>query len=324
MLRHAVLIAAVVLVVSAMACGGNSTRGVLLITRSEGLVQRPFGETSERVIVPAPPGALLFDPSVSPDGKRIAFVRQAQPVPGSMSYDDGTDLWVAARDGSDQRLVLQHATAGQSIREPLWQDDARVLVIVRETPGRGRIVYTLERVDLQTGLRDTVIEDVYSFGFAPDRTRLAYVKFTRPLDQSLHQVSVDGTGDEVLVPPGALASINAPRYSPDGSQIAFAAGQPPAASADIRLVTTMLGITAAAPPPLVHSAPQDIWLVAAAGGPPQLIAPIQEDNPSVAWGPDGTLFEFGAAGLFRIDPASGAMTRIGDGSSHGQITAAAP
>jgi hypothetical protein len=66
--------------------------------------------------------------------------------------------------------------------------------------------------------------------------------------------------------------------------------------------------------------PQDVWLVDAAGGRPRLLATMQEDLPSLTWSGDGRrIYLLASSGLYEIDVASGAVSRIGEGVFHGQI-----
>ena len=60
----------------------------------------------------------LMDPALSPDGKRIAFMRQ-EPVKnlGGGQIDFGTDLYVVNRDGSGLKEIVHHSALAEYVRD---------------------------------------------------------------------------------------------------------------------------------------------------------------------------------------------------------------
>jgi Tol biopolymer transport system component len=76
-------------------------------------------------------GSYLLDPALSPDGKRIAYIRQppAKANPNG-SVDFGADLYIADRNGKNAREVVRHGMIAEFVREPAWLPDGRLLFSV--------------------------------------------------------------------------------------------------------------------------------------------------------------------------------------------------
>ena len=267
--------------------------------------------------------AFILDPAVSPDGTKLAYIHQPPPEIIDDRYDAGSDLWVADRDGGNARPVYEHAVPSQLVRFPQWLDDTHILAIVQEPEvrdGISTIVYALQDIDISTGERQPVREDVLAFTISPDGQRVAYARLDRAFGETLDAVDLDGSDFVTLVPKEQdLAPFNSPRYAPDGATIAFA-------SADQTILTPPAGRLASvrpqgrSPSPATDGLPQDIWIVDADGGTPRRAADLKEDVPALTWSGDGEhIYVLGAAGLYDIDMTSGVTTRIDEGVFHGQI-----
>jgi Tol biopolymer transport system component len=310
---------------------GSGGDGYLIITKPEGLVEYALEDGSERVIVEPQEQAFILDPAVSPDGGRIAYVQQppAQIIDGR--YDAGSDLWVANRDGGDARAVFVHEIPSQLVRFPKWLDESHILAIVQEPEvrdGIATVIYALQRINIDTGDRETVREDVLDFTVHPDGTRIAFAQLDVSFGETLDAVDLDGADLVTLVGKDQnLAPFNSPRYAPDGSTVAFASADqtlapvpppPPGTPPTGRLVTSRpLGRS---PGPALDGFPQDIWIVDAGGGPARRAADLKEDVPTLTWSGDGEhIYVLGAAALYDVDLTTGASTAIGPGVFHGQI-----
>jgi hypothetical protein len=200
---------------------GDGGEGALLVTLPLGLVECDLDTgTTTPIITPTEANTFILDPAISPDARLIAYVRQPPPEIVEGRYDAGADLWVANRDGSEPRIVFEHAQPNQLVRFPQWQDDANVLAIVQEISMEGgltTVVYTLQRINIESGERTRLLDDVLSFTVAPDGERVAYARLSRPFGETFAAVNLDGSDDVTLVDPSEnLAPFNFPRYSPDG------------------------------------------------------------------------------------------------------------
>ena len=299
--------------------------GQLLIAGPDGIAQFDLGSKSSKPLISASQdGAYLLDPDVSPDGAMIAYILQPPPKIQGKTYDAGSDAWVANRDGSGQHAVFTHDTPNQLVRFPQWEDAGHLIAVVQEiteTGGATSVTYTLERIDIATGQREHLLENVLAFGLSPDRKTIVYAELLPQTGETLKTMplasaKLGATGTVLVGPDENLLPFNAPRYSPDGTKIAFASADQTGARADIRYVST------GEPGPSLDGLPEDIWTVDAAGSArPQRVADIKEDLPWLAWNGDGThIYVIGSAALYDVSMKSGAVDHIGPGSFHGQLT----
>lgn len=303
----------------------SSSSGSLIISKLAGIVEYSIKSGSEKpLITPDTENTFLLDPAISPDDKHIVYIVQPPPKIDAGKYDAGSDLWVANRDGSAPHVVFTHVQANQLVRFPQWQDDNTILVVMQEVAqqnGVTAVSYVLERVPAAGGERAKVVTDVLAFGLSPDGKRLAYARLAPQTGETLNAVDLDGSNEVTLVGIDEnLSPFNVPRYSPDGTKIAFAsADQTGARAASPEYVSA--AAFGPAPGPALDGLPEDIWTIDAGGGRPVRVADLKEDLPALTWSGDGKhLYALGAAGLYDVNVATGAVDRLGEGSFHGQLT----
>lgn len=330
---------------AARAGNPSSGSGSLIITDSSGLMEYDLKSGKRRpLITPDLENTFLLDPAVSPDGKHLVYVVQPPPTivnrcepgaptptvvaegsPGAAcgTYDAGSDVWVANRDGSDAHRVFAHEQPNQLMRFPQWADDATILMVVQEFTERDgvtNIQYVLERMPAAGGERTKVISDALAFGISPDRRQLVYVRYPADSGEELKVADVSGANERTLVGIGEnLSPFNVPRYSPDGTKVAFAsADQTGARAGSLEFVSSSAAGPAVAP--RANGLPEDIWTVDIAGGRPVRVADLKEDLPALTWGGDGKhIYVLGAAGLYDVNIESGAVDRLGEGAFHGML-----
>lgn len=153
-----------------------------------------------------PSGATNYQPTWSPDGRRIAFTNDSSGM-GSIGVVDAT--------GANLRL-LTHSAYGDVA--PAWSPTADEIAFNRQMPSGGYELHVM-RGD-GTGDR-TVADNVsspYPPYWSPDGTRLAFHTQVSGVTQ-IAVVNVDGTGYAQLTSLAAGAGL--PTWSPDGTRIAF-------------------------------------------------------------------------------------------------------
>lgn len=317
------------------ACGGSAAKdvaprggategavagsGSLILTRPDGIAEINLKSHDEKLLLKQPTSnTFLLDPAVSPDGRSIAYTLQPPPVIQGTTYDAGSDIWVANGDGSGAHQVVAHQEPNQLMRYPGWLDAGHLLAVVQEptvAEGTTSVKYVLEQIDIATGQRTRMIENVLAYGLSPDRTHVVYTEIGADTGETLKTAALDGSDAKTVVGPEQnLLPFNSPRYSPDGSTIAFTSADQTGATAGWRYVS--LRPASVSPDGL----PEDVWTVPASGGRARRVADIKEDLPALTWGADGShLYVLGTMGLSDVNLKSGAVTRIADGSFHGEI-----
>jgi Tol biopolymer transport system component len=273
------------------------------------------------LVEPAEPNSYVLDPALSPSASQIAYVMQPPPKVVDGTYDAGSDIWVADRDGSNAHRIFQHEEPNQLVRYPRWLDDQTlyaIIQVIESSEGITQAAYTLQRIDLVSGQRRIVLEDVVAFDISPEGSRITYARLEPASGETLHAVDIDGEGNGVELVPltEELAPFNSPQFSPDGERIAFAA-----ADQNMPLPTGQRLVSSEPVSLTLDGLPQDIWLIDAAGSAPQLAAELKEDIPALTWGGDGEyIYVLGVNALYEINLGNGAVSRIGEGVFHGQLT----
>src|ERR1035437_9219290 len=160
------------------------------------------------------------DPQWSPDGRRIAFVRE-------------DSIWMIDVEGSHQALVTQHPSGNRS---PRWCADGHQIAFISRRrgwdqvwltdalgPGRGRPA-TKPRSAEPTALTAPGV-DIDEFVWSPNGQSIAVTSQRLPdlLTSQIHIVDV-ASGRERLVA-GGSAWETAPRWLPDGSGLLMVSDQ---------------------------------------------------------------------------------------------------
>lgn len=142
---------------------------------------------------------------VSPVGERIAVVQ---------GIGEGEEVVVWDTDGIKK---LGRATS------PAWSPSGRELAFVRTQP---RLVLAV--LDVGSGATRTLDEPRLTRGgflgdvtWRPDGSAVVAARYIHPGQQDLFTVQADGTDRRRLFHTGGLASESHPRWSPDGSLLAF-------------------------------------------------------------------------------------------------------
>jgi dipeptidyl aminopeptidase/acylaminoacyl peptidase len=261
------------------------------------------------------PDVPASSPSLSPDGSSVAFL--------SRRGDDKADqIYLLDLGGGEARRITQTDRETLSGIEGWSPDGKRLLATVsvpfaeddRDDPGRsgeerpivaritpykqdgqGMLVGKrrhLRSVDVDTGEFATVTDgdhDVSGGCWSPDGKRLAYVRTREGKQRHLRDLWIaDADGANARQVTHDLASVAAPRWSPDGTMIAFAASSTAGNSLSY------------------------LWLLDVDGGEPRLPAGrgLQLEGSHIAWHPSGERIAVVASvrGMFEIavvDVASG-------------------
>jgi len=252
------------------------------------------------------------NPQWSSDGVWLAFT--------STRAGDKNQIFLIRPDGGE---ALQLTDAETGVSAYAWSEDSRNMAFTASDPvaqwkkdrkehlGDFTVVrndytyshiYTFEIEQAlhspSKGKRRTQGTDftVGSFSWSPDGSHIAFSATINPDLVQGHSADIyllslsDGSVKKLVSQPGPDSS---PRWSPDGTQIVFSSymGNPDYYALNSRLAVVPLN-----------------------GGAPRSITDAFDENPGlVSWGADGVYFSGArktASHLFRVDPASGRITRI--------------
>src|SRR5262249_7592019 len=140
--------------------------------------------------------------------------------------------------------------------------------------------FQAEQIDVEGGDRRVIASDALDAALAADGT-MTFVRRSSTSGELV--VLLSGGTERGLGPPGSFQSLAAPRFSPDGQWVAFAA-----VTAGLQRGEQLGGPTFLFGPAVAyaHGLPWDIWLVDLSGG-LKLVNKLAEDDPTLAWSPDG-------------------------------------
>ena len=236
----------------------------------------------------------------------------------------GSDLLQIDLSSGSSTMLLTRASDAESLDLPaIWSDGSGVLYQRSDLksaipmPGQAQpqFLSRIEQVDPEGRFVTPLLSDARYPGPAPDGSHLAFVRST---DQGaaifIHSIA-DST-DAPLVPPGKFLALAYPRFSPDGTRVAFVAIAMAPALGHSTLSDGFFSVRSA----LAHGFPWEAWIVNADGSGLRQIEDLIDDDPSVAWSPDGTqLLVYGGWGSFVVDTASGEYTSLSYIAGYGSI-----
>jgi Tol biopolymer transport system component len=225
-----------------------------------------------------------FDPTWSPDGRRIAYRHQTED-------DETTEIYVMDADGSHQTNLTRNEVADWG---PDWSLDGDAIAFnsAMETEGFG--LYGFVVAPDGTGLRRISDHYVEYPAWSPDGSRIAFMaqepdaSGSNP-DYNIFVMNADGTGVTRLT--DAPGEDGWPAWSPDGSQIVFSSARDDCSiseSADCRS-TGDIGPW------------EDAWVMNADGSSQHRLT--DGFAQFFAWSPDGdAILVAGAGDMFLIRP----------------------
>jgi Tol biopolymer transport system component len=291
-----------------------------------------IGSKQQTKITNLASGAAVTGVTWSPDGQRVVFA-QFWRRPNERS--SGADLMVANADGSNAHPFAERDAANTVLETPEWMPSGAVYYTVR-TVTNGRETQSIVRRRTENAEPETLIENAYDPAVSPDESTLVYVRSTRA-GQTMLKKTIGEPGDGCeLISDQVFQYLSLPRISPDGKRLAFGgSGEPPAnmppagcggdprskpAAAGLPGVLDLAATLIAPAVAYAHGLPADVYAMNLDGGEMTRLADIKDDDPTVAWSPDGTkLAIFGVAALYVVDAKGGPTNKLVDQGGYGGL-----
>jgi len=236
----------------------------------------------------------------SPDRSQLAYSLFHRRPGDRIS---SSELYVIPASGGSPTLVVPRDQPGAILDAPSWSRDGQSLFYTYQGTSGGRPVARVERASLSDGSRQALYVDGSFPVVAPDGASLAFI-YDDGKGPRLRIGSIDGGDAREIVPMTGFTAMAGPRFSPDGSRIAFTAVGPgpgtgliPPPSGRIPSLAGLFVSVAEA-----HGQPWGIWSVRTDGTDLRTATSLQEDEPLVAWSADGAwLAVNGGGGLWVVD-----------------------
>ncbi|HEY0605592.1 MAG TPA: hypothetical protein VGD58_21900 [Herpetosiphonaceae bacterium] len=287
--------------------------GKLLFDRTDAWWTYEPGTEQKQEVFGFPEQSFPSTPALSPDGTMVAFsVFSFGKGPDDPAY--GTDLYLMKADGSDPQVFLAHEAAAETLTDPAWSHDGRMLYFTRRSPQGD---YRIERIGLDKSDRQVIVESAQSPTLSADGQYLAYINFGDPSQSSqLVIANPEGGSARPLLKDLGFLSVGVPRFAPSGNQMVFAAVPENAPSPSAQAQRPGLFDWARPRAARAHGVPWDLWLINPDGSGLRQLTHLQEDYPIPSWSPDGAWIGFkGELGLYVVDLAEGKVRRVAEDTS---------
>jgi hypothetical protein len=294
--------------------------GELLYVNNGEIWRLNLTTNEQRLFVRAPDG-FVNHLAHSPDQRRIAYSVNSY----AQIYSIGSsDIVVCDADGTNPQTVV-HEDGGFVVGWVSWSSDPTRLIYGKTSSGRGP-VEQVEEVNLGTGERSLVVAEGAAPAASPTSPLLAYQTHVGSRFDIWRLDRQTGARAEI-VKAEWFDDTDHPRFSPDGSTVAFVAagsGPPPQGQAlPILAALFDLGQSRVAAAHDMFGVLSDLWVVQPDGSGLRRVAQLFDSQPEIAWSPTGRhIAALGSFQLQVVDVVTGASRTLPRPAGNGLFSSA--
>ena len=294
--------------------GPASTNGQIAVPTSGGitLVDAVTGQTRE--LLPRRANASVTAVAWSPDRSTLAYTLFHRRPEDRVS---SSELFTIPSGGGSPTLVVPRPQPGTVIDVPAWAPDGRAIFYAFQGVENSRPVARVERVTLADQSQQRLYDDASFPTVSSDGRQVAFTH-DDGRGQALRVGSVEGGDAREIVNNATFRGLMGPRFSPDGTWIAFVA-QGPGPAGELPTQRSLLAAIFDLRVAYAHGEPWNVWKIRPDGRELQRVGTLQEDEPLISWSRDGSwIAVHGTGGLWLLD--SRGLTeprRLTDGSIGG-------
>ncbi|NWJ46309.1 MAG: PD40 domain-containing protein [Chloroflexi bacterium] len=269
--------------------------------------------------------AITKTPALSPDGQTLAYAYSPDPEIKNGRTIIGQDIMTLDLKTKAAKVLMERQEPDMFLEDPAWSPDGKYLYASYRSPERdktGAVIgqkVGIQRLELATGNRETLVQDAREPVPTPDGKSLVFIGVaasTMTFDYSFKVLDLATKQERELIKPELnFLSYYFPRISPDGQWVVFAGVGGPEYSANSPTATPSIGSVQGL---ALHGMPYDLWLIKTDGTNLRRLTVLFEDQPMASWSKDGKQIIFLAGqGFYTVEVDTGKLSKKSDEGAHG-------